>query len=250
MAKKCEKMKTRGNNGEQHERKGMQMAKFSRSLSSMNAEWCLGANRSRGDVFSCAFVVLTLTAAETQLTKGFSLSSAATPRHSAVASGKAAPRIFRAHPRARRRGRCRASMLATTTAITASAVTSSTRTGGEFAAPAVLQKLGHLHNPSPRVTTIDGMIWFTRIHARPFGFSLSCVFSIYHLSIDLSYILVCLSVRFYSLHLSHTYFARREAAFSMRSTFTIPFGRSRSNCQLRLQLTFSLLPVSSVTENR
>lgn len=49
---------------------------------------CL-ANRSRGDVLSCTFVVLTLTAAETQLTKGFSLSPAATPRHSAVASGKA-----------------------------------------------------------------------------------------------------------------------------------------------------------------
>ena len=52
-------------------------------------ERCLGVNRSRGDVLSCAFVVLTLTAAETQLTKGFSLSPAATPRHSAVASGKA-----------------------------------------------------------------------------------------------------------------------------------------------------------------
>lgn len=95
-------------------------------------------------MLSCAFVVLTLTAAETQLTKGFSLSPAATPRHSAVASGKAAD-----FPSAR--ATCeegwRASMLPTTTATTLSATTSIPRTGDGSAAPAVLQKLGHPRPP-------------------------------------------------------------------------------------------------------
>ncbi|KYN10748.1 hypothetical protein ALC57_17355 [Trachymyrmex cornetzi] len=113
-------------------------------LPSTNVERCLGVNRSRGDILSCAFVVLTLTAAETQLTKGFSLSPAATPRHSAVASGKATD-----FPSARTM--CeegwRASILPTITATTLSATTSIPQTGGGSAAPAVLQKLGHPHLP-------------------------------------------------------------------------------------------------------
>lgn len=112
----------------------------------------LDVNRSRGDVLSCAFVVLTLTAAETQLTKGFSLSPAATPRHSAVASGKATD--FPS-TRAMCEEGWRASMLPTTTATTLSATTSIPRTSGGSAAPAVLQKLGHPHPPlrvlSPRM---------------------------------------------------------------------------------------------------
>lgn len=112
-------------------------------------------------MLSCAFVVLTLTAAETQLTKGFSLSPAATPRHSAVASGKAAD-----FPSARtmREEGWRASILPTTTATTLSATTSIPRTGGGSAAPAVLQKLGHPAPTPPRIAA-EGMIWFTRMHA-------------------------------------------------------------------------------------
>jgi len=118
------------------------------SLSSMNeASVCLGTNRSRSNELSCAVVVLTLTAVETQLTKGFSLSPAATARHSDVASGKAVD--FPCGPRDEHEG-WRASMLPTTTASSSSAATSSPRTGGGSAAPAVLQKLGHPNAPSQR----------------------------------------------------------------------------------------------------
>jgi len=107
----------------------------------------LDANRSRSNELSCAVVVLTLTAVETQLTKGFSLSPAATARHSDVASGKAAD--FPCDPRDEHEG-WRASMLPTTTASSSSAATSSPRTSGGSAAPAVLQKLGHPNAPSQR----------------------------------------------------------------------------------------------------
>lgn len=125
---------------------------MARRVSPVERRVYLCVNRSRGYVLSCTFVVLTLTAAETQLTKGFSLSPAATPRHSAVASGKAVdfPSI---------RAMCEegwwAPVLPTTTATTLSATTSIPRTGGGSAAPAVLQKLGHPHPPlhisSPRL---------------------------------------------------------------------------------------------------
>jgi len=122
-----------------------------------------------------------LTAAETQLTKGFSLSPAATPRHSAVASGKAAD-----FPSAR--AMCkegwRASMLPTTTATTLSATTSIPRTGGGFAALAVLQKLGHPHPPLHAPS--ESMVWFTRMHTRLFYHPTYSVSIHIHLSIYLS----------------------------------------------------------------
>lgn len=149
-------------------------------LPSTNVERCLGVNRSRGDVLSCAFVVLTLTVAETQLTKGFSLSPAATPRHSAVASGKATD-----FPSARTI--CEegwwASILPTITATTLSATTSIPQTGGGSAAPAVLQKLGHPHLPlhisPPRV-------WFTLMHARLIYYPTCSLYTSIYLPIYLS----------------------------------------------------------------
>lgn len=120
---------------------------------------CLDVNRIRGDMLSCTFVVLTLTAAETQLTKGFSLSPAATPRHSAVASGKATD--FPSTQAMCEEG-WRVSMLPTTTATTLSATTSIPRTGGGSAAPAVLQKLGH---PHPPLCVLLPRIWYGMVHA-------------------------------------------------------------------------------------
>lgn len=151
-------------------RRDVRMAKVPRVPPVDERRVYLGVNRSRGDVLSCAFVVLTLTAAETQLTKGFSLSPAATPRHSAVASGKATD--FPCTWTMNNEEGKRTSMLPTTT----SAATSSPRTSGGSAAPAVLQKLGHPHTHTHTPATHHHhrlcTVWFTRIHARLFCLSL------------------------------------------------------------------------------
>lgn len=202
-------------------------------------------------MLSCAFVVLTLTAAETQLTKGFSLSPAATPRHSAVASGKATD-----FPSAR--AMCeegwRVSMLPTTTATTLSATTSIPRTGGGSAAPAVLQKLGH---PRPPLCVLSPRIWYgSRECTCASSTSLYVSVSIsVHLSIFSTHLSIYLSIQL-SIYQYISIICRSFQALSTHDTFFPPISSGRPACDCCIELHYhcstgvSALGISYVTINR